>query len=163
MTATIPDRTTLAGIRVSFHVCPHCLDGRVGKLSCRKCRGTGFQSGQEQRAVQEKAMSFDFTTACATMARNLNKAREDALWRLLRRFLGPDCPSDPLDVLQVLQGRGLSCCILEGQYAVTDHPTEAVIMRGELKIGENINDKEILDREPIPDFRPRVPQNYLRA
>lgn len=39
---TIPDRTTLAGIRVSFHVCPSCIDGRVGKLSCRRCAGRGF-------------------------------------------------------------------------------------------------------------------------
>lgn len=91
--------------------------------------------------------SAQFATATATTAsinhdlsRRLLARREAACWRLFRRYLGPQCPSDPCDVAMVLMARG-----------ITGHVHGAEILLGSDQLGRGLrwDDFVPLDRETI--------------
>jgi hypothetical protein len=85
-------------------------------------------------------MTFDFVSASEQITQHMNKEREAAVWRLLRRFLGPECPADPFDVLQVLLGRGVEAQII---IPSGGEPPLAVIKGRD----------GVLDSEELPTFR----------
>jgi hypothetical protein len=81
-------------------------------------------------------------------SRRISQRKDNAIRRLLRRHLGPQCPQDPADIATVMIHRGIRAHVISPATG-SSIAYEVIITKDQLGQGQRLEDVEVIDREGI--------------
>lgn len=85
-----------------------------------------------------------------TIISRWHSVREQALWRLIRRYLGPHCPKDACDAVTVMKQRKV-CAHFLSRFPMARNTDEVILLAEDsgFGCGRRLDECNIIDREPV--------------